>query len=227
MTTSDLMRAASLAAVLLAGSCAAPMNEMNDRTAFSDPTANHPITVEPAYRTLKVAFSDQAAGLSPEEASRFSGFVEDYISRGNGAITISAMRGPGSSEAIDYFGRELVKMGVPRERILVGTHDEPSSDARVELGYIAYVPHTDACGDWSKNAEEDAANLPMPDFGCSNQHNIAAMVADPRDLAQTRPLEPADPTRRTGVIQNYEQGKPTAAVKTPDQSGAVSDVNKQ
>jgi pilus assembly protein CpaD len=227
MTTSDLMRVASLAAVLLAGSCAEPMNEMNDQAAFSEPLANHPITVEPAYRTLKVEFSDQAAGLSPEEASRFSGFVEDYISRGNGAITISAMRGPGSSAAIDYFGRELVKMGVPRERILVGTHDRSNSDSGVELGYITYVPHTDACGDWSQNAEDDAANLPMPDFGCSNQHNIAAMVADPRDLVQSRPLDSTDPVRRTLVIQTYEQGKPTAATKTPEQSGAVSDVNKQ
>jgi pilus assembly protein CpaD len=227
MTTSDMMRTASLAAVLLAGSCAAPMNEMNDPTVFSDPTANHPIVVEPAYRTLKVAFSDRTAGLSPDDASQFSAFVEDYLSRGNGAVTISATRGPGSSEAIDYFGRELVRMGVPRERILVGTHDTSNFDGRVELGYIAYVPHTDTCGDWSKNAEDDAANLPMPDFGCATQHNIAAMVVDPRDLAQSRPLDPTDPTRRTFVIQNYEQGKSTAATKTPDQSGAVSDVNKQ
>jgi len=226
MTTSDLMRAASLAAVLLAGSCAEPLNEMNDPTVFSDPDANHPITVEPAYRTLKVTFSDRTAALSPNDASQFSAFVEDYLSRGNGAVTVSATRGPGSSEAIDYFGQQLVKMGVPRERILVGTRDASNSDARVELGYIAYVPHTDACGDWSKNAEDDAANLPMPDFGCATQHNMAAMVVDPRDLSQARPLGSADPVRRALVIQNYEQAKPTAPPKSADQSGAVSDVNK-
>jgi pilus assembly protein CpaD len=52
------------------------------------------------------------------------------------------------------------------------------------------------------------------------------MVADPRDLAQSRPFDSSDPVRRTVVIQTYEQGKPTAATKTSEQSGAVSDVNK-
>jgi pilus assembly protein CpaD len=53
------------------------------------------------------------------------------------------------------------------------------------------------------------------------------MVANPRDLIAPRDMEGGDATRRATVLDNYEQGKPTAAQKTADQSGAVSDVGKQ
>ena len=89
----------------------------------------------------------------------------------------------------------LVQMGVPRSRILVGTHDSANGGTRVEIGYIAYGARTDACGNWSEDASDTAQNVPMPDFGCSVQHNVAAMVADPRDLAAPRGMGPSDATR--------------------------------
>jgi pilus assembly protein CpaD len=56
------------------------------------------------------------------------------------------------------------------------------------------------------------------------QHNIAAMVADPRDLVAPRPMGDADAKRRETVMTQYQLGLPTASQKTQDQSGKVSDV---
>jgi pilus assembly protein CpaD len=56
------------------------------------------------------------------------------------------------------------------------------------------------------------------------QHNIAAMVSDPRDLVAPRPMTAADSLRRATVTSNYEKGTPTAAQQTQQQSGAVSDI---
>ena len=222
MNLKDSLRVASVAAVLLAGSCAAPMN---DGTTFSnDPAANHPITVAPHFTTLKVNFSAADAGLLPDDAARFEAFVADYVSRGSGSISISAPQSGDSTAIIRYFGTRLFEMGVPRSRILVGTHD--GSDQRVEIGFIAYAASTKPCGDWSKNLGETADNSPSPNFGCAVQANIAAQVADPRDLIQMRDADPIDATRRAAVIGNYEQGKITSAEKSKDQSGAVADVDK-
>ncbi len=52
-TTKKLMCLGALAAVLLAGSCAAPMN---DGSIVADPEVNHPISVTPDMRTLRVSF---------------------------------------------------------------------------------------------------------------------------------------------------------------------------
>jgi len=219
MITNSLFRAASVVAVMLVGSCAAPSND--PPTLFADGAVNHPITVEPSYQSIKVGYSGD---LSPDDAGRFTAFVQDYLSRGNGAITVSAPEGSGSNAAIAYFGEQLAALGVPRARILVGTHDAVGADERVEIGFVSYVAHTDSCGDWSQDVAATETNLPPINFGCAVQHNIAAMVADPRDLVAPRPMGDSDSKRRNTVMTQYEQGLPTAAQKTVDQSGKVSDV---
>jgi len=218
----DVLRTASIAAVLLAGSCAAPTN---DGASFSnDPAVNHPISVEPHFSSIKVSFSAADAGLLPDDAGRFETFVTDYLSRGSGAISISAPQGAESTKAIAYFGQRLFEMGVPRSRILVGTHD--GADQRVELGFIAYEASTKPCGDWSESLGNTEANKPSPNFGCAVQRNIAAQVADPRDLIDMRPSDSSDANRRAVVLDAYEKGKPTAAEKSKDQASTISDVGK-
>jgi pilus assembly protein CpaD len=220
--TRNILRAASLVAVLAAGSCASPTDPGN---LFDDPVVNHPIQVQPNYHTLKLAFSAPDAGLMPDDAQKFDAFVGDFMQHGNGAISISVPPGGDSNAAIAYFGERLAAAGVPRDRILVGTR-EAGGDGRVELGYIGYQASTPPCGDWSVDLSFTADNQVAPNFGCSVQHNVAAQVADPRDLIAPRPMGSGDATRRATVYNNYKDGKPTGATMTQDQSGAVSDVAK-
>jgi pilus assembly protein CpaD len=216
----DALRIAAVGAVMLAGSCASP-----EEPGFkADPAVNHPISVEPHFDTIKVSFSAPEAGLLPDDAARLDRFVADYLARGSGSISVSAPQGGDASAALSYFGARLFAMGVPRSRIIVGTHE--GNDPRVEIGFIAYTAKTDPCGDWSDNVAMTYDNKPMKNFGCAVQHNIAAQVADPRDLIEMRPSDPSDAARRGTVLDNYEKGKVTAADKSKDQSGAVSEVSK-
>lgn len=219
----DVFRAASVCAVLVAGSCASPAYNLS---YAADPRVNHPISVEPDMRTLDVGFYPGAAGLSDNDALRFDRFARDYLESGNGALSVSVPQGVNSSEAIRYFGERLAALGVPRARILVGTRDD-IGDGRVQLGFIGYAARTGKCGDWSANAAETYTNAPMPDLGCATQHNLAAMVADPRDLVEPRGLGESDATRRMTVMGKYEKGEITQADKnkvdkTNEQSGSSS-----
>lgn len=224
-TLKDITRCASLAALLIAGSCAAP--EDNGTPQFTDPSVNHPITVEPSYHTIKLPYSSTETGLMPEDAAHFSVFVSEYLQTGNGAISISAPQGGDSNAAIGYFGERLASMGVPRDKILVGTRPGLSG---VELGYMSYKAHVERCpsgGDWSADWGDTWANGPPPAFGCTTQKNIAAMVSDPRDLVEPRTMDNADATRRNTVMGHYEKGEITQADKhTSDkpveQSGTAS-----
>ncbi|HTT97681.1 MAG TPA: CpaD family pilus assembly protein [Rhizomicrobium sp.] len=229
MRTKDIVRFASIAALLLAGSCAAPSDD--GPGLVTDPTANHPIMVEPSMHTIKLPFSASDAGLMPEDAAHFSVFVGEYLNSGNGAISITAPAGPTANAAIGYFGERLASLGVPRDRILVGTKPG-DGDGRVEIGYVGYNAHVEGCAhgnDWSKDWSDTSDNQPAPSFGCSVQNNIAAMVADPRDLVQPRDMDPSDAMRRSVVNGHYEKGEVTQADKhTADkgveQSGASSSV---
>jgi len=215
-------RLAALALALLVGSCASE----DGKEGFGNPdgSENHPIVVEPTDQTLKLPFTASEAGLMPEDAARLESFVGDYMNEGSGAISVSAPAGAGSSEALSYFGERLALLGVPRARILVGTHDVAGGDARVELDFISYSAHTGKCGDWSTDLAETGSNLTAPNLGCSVQHNIAAMVADPRDLMTPEQQTAGDATARATMMGQYEQGKITAAQKSASQNGSVSDV---
>jgi len=218
MNTQTILRAVPVIAVLLAGSCAAP----DDKPALTqDPAVNHPIAVEPSYQTLKVANSEP---LSREDSEKLSAFAADFMDRGDGSMTIAAPAGRDAPNIIAAIGDQLVALGVPRSRILVGQQDQAGTGDKVEIGFITYIAHTQPCGDWSVDAAHNADNLPMPNYGCSVQQNIAAQVADPRDLVQPRPMGPSDTERRMQVYSKYQQGQITSSKKTPAQSAAVSDV---
>ena len=90
-----------------------------------------------------------------------------------------------------------------------GRADKVGSDGRVEIGYISYQAHTAPCGDWSDEpGVHRVATRSMPNFGCAVQHNIAAQVADPRDLDHAaRHRRRRDAARRAVVFDNYETGQ--------------------
>jgi pilus assembly protein CpaD len=221
MITQNRLRIASILAVLFAGSCSEFDTEDKPTQLWEDGEANHPIAVEPTYRAMKLPDSET---LSASDAADLAAFVDDYLARGNGAISVSVPTSAYSSRVITALGEHLADLGVPRSHILVGVQNLAGSEGRVEIGYMSFEAHTAPCGDWSENAGVTFENTPMPNYGCAVQHNIAAQIADPRDLEQSRTLGAPDAVQRMQVFNKYEQGQTTQSQKTQAQSAAVSDV---
>jgi pilus assembly protein CpaD len=88
------------------------------------------------------------------------------------------------------------------------------------------VAETPSCGDWSGNLGYTAPNTPPPNFGCTTQHNIAAMVSDPRDLLTPDTSGQADAQRRLTVLDKYRKGEPTPAQKTQEQNALISIIGQ-
>jgi pilus assembly protein CpaD len=213
-----VIRLAALAAMLLAGSCASPSMD-NNAVQSVDPDVLHPITVQPDYRTVRLSYA--GGNMDPQDASKLDHLVSDYMDRGTGSLSVSVPEGSDSSEAISFFGETLAHMGAPRSKIMVGTHPVTDGDRRVEISFVGYVAHTEPCGDWSRDATDTEDNLPMPNFGCAVQHNIAAMVDNPRDLDESRRLDNSpDATRRAAVLGHYEKGEATQAQKHTYDTGS-------
>jgi pilus assembly protein CpaD len=218
MTPQQLFRAAALATGLIGGSCTATIPGAD--SIAEDPAVNHPIAVEPSYRDLKVYYAGGAEGMTPDDAVKFNAFLADYRAHGNGSLGISVPDGPASRVAISYFAERAAATGISRDKILVSTHELTGADRRVDVSYIGYVAHAQPCGnDWSENLAFTADNLTPQNFGCSVQHNIAAMVADPRDLLGPGGMGPVDAARRATVMDHYEKGEVTQADKHTGDKG--------
>lgn len=230
MTPQQLFRAAAFATALVSGSCTTAINGAD--SIAEDGAVNHPIAVEPSFRDLKVYYAGGGEGMTSDDAVKFDAFLADYRAHGNGSLGISVPNGPASHAAITFFGERAAATGISRDKILVSTHDVANGDDRVDVSYIAYTAHADSCGnDWSENLAFTADNLTPKNFGCSVQHNIAAMVADPRDLLGPGAQGPVDTTRRAVVMDHYEKGEVTQADKhtvdkATEQSAGASTVGQ-
>jgi len=217
-----ILRAAALTAVLIAGSCST--TDPNS-VVWEDGARNHPIMVEPSYRDLKVQFTGGTDGMNSDDAIKFDNFLADYRAHGNGSLGISVPNGSASRAAITYFGERAAATGISRDKILVSTRDVANGDTRVDITYIAYNARTAACGDWSENESFTLDNSTPKRFGCSVQQNIAAMVADPRDLLGPGRMGPVDTNRRATVMDHYQKGEVTQAAKHSADSGSEQSAN--
>ena len=95
----SFLRAAAIACVLVAGSCAAATNDA--QSIASDGAVNHPIAVEPNFREIKLQFAGGGQGLGPYAAAQFDNFLADYSAHGNGSLGISVPNGPRGSSRRD------------------------------------------------------------------------------------------------------------------------------
>ena len=207
----NLARVCVLGCVLIAGSCSTGLD--NPNAMAEDGAANHPIAVEPSFREIKLQFAGGTDGMTSDDAVKFDAFLADYRLHGNGSLGISVPDGAPSRAAISFFAERAAATGISRDKILVSTHDVANNDFRVNVSYIAYTAHVAPCGDWSENLAFTLDNETPKSFGCSVQHNIAAMVADPRDLLGPGSMGPVDTARRASVMDHYEKGEITQADK--------------
>ena len=218
-TLANMFRLCAAATALLAAACSTTPNGPEQ---IADPGVRFPITVEPQMMALRLPADPPNGNPDLNSGGQLERFAQDYLEHGSGSIAVSAPRRFPNAPAL--YAARLEAMGIPRARILVGNDDEPGAVDDVRITYIRYRAQSPECGDWSADLDFTLTNRAPPNLGCATQHNIAAMVSDPRDLLAPDNSGKADAQRRLSVLDKYRKGEPTPAAKTGDQSGVVSAI---
>lgn len=213
-----LVAIAALSVALLATACS---SDSDIGKLHYDAAVNHPITVEPHTVALALPFATNANALAPHDQGLLLRFATQYLAAGHGAVSIAAQPTAAGQRQLQFFGRELTKLGVAPQRILVGTDAAVARD-HVELRFTTYQAGAPHCGDWN-DISSTGSNLPMENFGCATQHNLAVMVADPHDLIAPRKLGKADATERSQMVQKYEAGQITTSAQPPQSAAQIND----
>jgi len=215
----NMFRLCAAATALLAAACStAP----NGPAQIGDPSVRFPITVEPQMMTLRLPADPPNGNPDLNSGGQLERFAQDYLEHGSGSIAVAAPRRFPNAPA--QYAARLEAMGIPRARILVGNDDQPGAADDVRITYIRYRAQSPECGDWSFDQDFTLTNHTPPNFGCATQHNVAAMVSDPRDLIAPEAGGQSDAQRRLSVLDKYRKGEPTPAAKTGEQSGSVSAI---
>lgn len=189
-----------------------------------DASERHPILVSQQPTTHIVKVPPGANGLSGGQRAQLLDFADHYRATDNGAsrLVIQAPSG-GANEvssmyAVSQIRALLTDQGFAENMISVEAYDANGTrEPPIRVSYLRFVAEPPPCGNWSTNLANEPINLPHPDLGCANQHNLAAMVANPADLLGPRSETARDSMRRDQVFTKYINGQPTGARKSADE----------
>lgn len=202
MTNSKRIFASALSVSLgLALSACAGMPE--NRSLYS--------TKQPVVERTNYTFDVQsgAGGLSAIEQQRLAGWFDTMqLGYGDRVSIEDPMMSPATRAAVSTLaGRHgiLVSDGAP---VTTG-YVQPGAARVVITRSTASVP---GCPDWSIKSDINYNNGTHPGYGCANNGNLAAMIANPEDLIAGQAGTGDTVIRRsTKAINAYDEQAPSGA----------------
>lgn len=216
-----------IAAALVLSGCSANHDWTGREDAYVEPLhyERHPIEV--SRGTMKLRLSTGAPHLSRAQENVLLRFSDEARGAATGAIIISRPGGSRNAEIIaSKAGQALARRGIGGPSVRYVTYRGGRHDP-VVVAYSRTFASVAECGDWSESLSTTGLNEPYPNFGCAQQHNIAALVANPEDIVTPRAQTPPDAMRRQQVITDYRVPKATATPIDDKQTATVSQVGQQ
>lgn len=178
----------------------------------------HPIKVAKGTVRLEVPTRSAKLGAREKDAVRRlahqaneTNTANVHIQRPSGGMIGNALAG--------RIAQVLEREGVASYRIKHVSYNA-SAHSPVIVSFVRKFAVTKECGDWSDNLAASYNNKNYANFGCAQQHNLAAQVANPEDFEQPRTSTSASATRRAEVFDKYIKGEDTNSA-----AAAQSQVN--
>jgi pilus assembly protein CpaD len=231
-----LLRAGLLAgcAALLSG-CMTHSGPVALATAPNDFRQRHPITIKEKDHTVELFIGNRRGSLTPMQRAEALAFARSWSREATAGIVIETPTGSPNAAAAASAVREVqslfVAAGIPASSVAVRNYPARRGHlATVRLNYPRMAGEAGPCGLWPEDvgatADSYRWNKPYWNFGCATQHNLAAMVAHPADLAQPRGEDEVYRQRRTTVLEKYRQGAQTGSTAPSNDAAKISDVGK-
>jgi len=192
----------------------------------------HPILVSQQPSTMNLSVPAGSRGLSSSQVAQVEGFLARFRASDSGSskLVIAVPHGganePAAMRVAGQLNGLIKEAGFADNAVQVQPYGAGrGSSAPVRFSYMRYVAQGPDCGNWPDNLARDSRNLNYHNFGCAQQANLAAQIANPADLITPRTMDAADPERRAVVFDKYRQGKPTASDKGADDTASMKSSN--
>lgn len=210
---------AVLAVAALTSACTTPGPST---TAPRNALSGYVLEVEPGVDRIALAVHDE--GLSANQRAALAALAGRFGQSQAEVIRIEAPAGndPAATQVAWAMRDALSGMGVPAERVLVMAYDAPSVRAPVLAGFEIFKARIPDCAQERRALGVDPSNQPSAGFGCAVTANLAAQIANPRDIIRPSDLQAADEGRRAKVFEAYRAGTPTAAPQEAMVDGRIS-----
>jgi len=191
-----------------------------ERAPLKTAEQRNPIEIEKARATLALNVPGNSGGLNDYQKDRVRHFIAVWRNEGAGKIMVSG----NNRGALEDLRDLLIERVVPVGAVQVLGYD--ANQPGVKLSFARYVAEGPACGKFNTNLAEDSKNTEYGNFGCAAQHNMAALIANPKDLITPRDqTDWTDANRRDFMYRAWLTGRNTAGdTTTTNKAGTISDV---
>ena len=215
------LAALSTAFALSLGACVGGPASLGGEPPLT-PTSRYVLQVEPNLDRIALAVHD--AGLSPAQAAALQALAGRYAQAEGGPLVIETPAGddPVALNQAYAVQAALAGWGVPADRIRLASYAAPDPRAPVVVGFETVRAVVPQCGREWTNLTRTGNNAGSANFGCAVNANLAAQIANPRDIVAPRGMDAPDMGRRSKVFDTYRAGQRTAAPQEELVDGQVS-----
>lgn len=212
--------AAAAVTALALGACASMTTA--DPNAPLTPLTRYSLQVEPGLDRIALAVHED--GLSARQEAALRELAMRHRAEGAGVIVVQAPSGddPAAAGAAWAARASLEAAGVPAHLIQVAAYDAPDARAPILAGFETLRARIPDCSREQGPREGRFSNQSSLGLGCAVNANLAAQIANPRDIVQPRDMPPAETGRAATVFANYRQGNPTSSAQEELVDGRIS-----
>jgi pilus assembly protein CpaD len=227
MLRSTVLAATALASLLVAGCAHEGPGENARAKAATTPSQLYKLQAED--QTDQILLAVHTDGLSPAQDEAVRALADRWRDGGGRSIQIDAPQDPADStvayRAAQTVRQRLIAAGVPAAAIEQHAYDATGdAKAPLKVSFVHFQADVPACGQSWEDLTATKNNAVQSNFGCAVTANIAAMIADPADIAAPRQVGSADAGRRVTVMQTYRKGEVTSAAADSKASGVISNA---
>jgi pilus assembly protein CpaD len=176
-----------------------------DSAEKSDPLPPKHNQVELVAVDHDVNFARGAKSVAPGEIAGLSNFLRDNAVGDGDTVTVDNPKGASSLTAARQAAvlTELKALHVRAASTPATT--QVANAVRIHITHAVVI--APQCPDWSKPEADNSDNSPSSNFGCATEADLAAMVANPADLAKGRVSGTADGAVLARGVELYRSGK--------------------
>jgi pilus assembly protein CpaD len=187
------------------------------------PTEQYPLRAQSRVRTLNLRVNPN--GLSDNQRLALGQLAQNvsWTSGEPADIEIVTAGDPRAVNAGRAVGDFLVAHDVDASDLSQASRQDQPADI-VSVNVTEYRARAYDCNQSWENLSRTADNKPYNNFGCAINSNLAAMIADPRDLAHPQDATPPDAARKSVILDKYRKGDVTSSAQDDQSKGSISNA---
>jgi pilus biogenesis lipoprotein CpaD len=143
--------------------------------------ADKQITVAPTRSVHVVSYTERKVQPSTDEQAQLANFLNNTVAERGMAVMVE--RPARRADRLTRQRAEALVGWLTREGFHVHRYDAGDVDpGKVRIAVDHLVAMAPNCPNWEYHKYHEYGSQPSPNFGCADRANLAAMVANPRDL---------------------------------------------